>query len=112
MRLIGCLLFLFTAMAAQSAEDTIYLDETVITGNQELPRVLYILPWRDMPNELLPQRALDFTSQSVLVPIYPEEHLRELGLRQSLTRAREQLSQQSQVSQQSQTGAALETLNQ
>ncbi|MCZ6619728.1 MAG: hypothetical protein O7E57_16535, partial [Gammaproteobacteria bacterium] len=24
----------------------IQLDETVISGNQELPKVLYILPWR------------------------------------------------------------------
>ena len=85
------------SMAAQAAEDTIYLDETVVTGNQELPKVLYILPWREMETELLPQRPLDFTNQSVLVPIYPEEQLRELGFRQTLEQARQKLITEQQT---------------
>lgn len=75
-------------ISAAAAEDTIYLEETVITGNQELPRVLYILPWRDMDTALLPQRVLEYTTQSVLVPVYPEEQRRELILRQALNEAR------------------------
>ena len=85
-----CLCLCLTAMMASAAEDTIYLDETIITGNQELPKVLYILPWRDMDTELLPERTLEFTTQSVLVPIYPEEQRRELSLRQALSEARRQ----------------------
>ncbi len=89
--------FAMASMAALAAEDTIYLDETVITGNQELPKVLYILPWRDMDTELLPQRPLDFTNQSVLVPVYPEEQLRELGFRQTLEQARQKLINEQQT---------------
>ncbi len=82
-------LAIFSSLAA--AEDTIYLEETVITGNQELPKVLYILPWQEMETTLLPKREFEFGSQSVLVPIYPHEQKRAVALREYLkeTRARE-----------------------
>ena len=92
MRFTTIAFLLGIATTVNAAEDTIYLEETVISGNQELPKVLYILPWRDMEAELLPQRALDFTQQSVLVPVYPEEQLRELGFRQTLEQARQKLA--------------------
>lgn len=92
MKFTSIAILLATSVAVHAAEDTIYLDETVITGNQELPKVLYILPWRDMETELLPQRPLDFTQQSVLVPVYPEEQLRELGFRHTLEQARQKLA--------------------
>ena len=82
------LLMLTSAFVASAAEDTIYLEETVITGNQELPKVLYILPWREMDTALLPERVLEYTAQSVLVPVYPEEQRRELRFRQLLSEAR------------------------
>lgn len=66
------------------AEDSIFMEETVITGNQELPKVLYILPWREMTAESLPQRVLNFDSQSLLTPLYPDEHRRQLKFRQTL----------------------------
>lgn len=92
MKLIVLVSAIFVSFAAEGASDTIYMDETVITGNQELPKVLYILPWREMESTLLPQRTLNFSSQSVLVPIYPEEHARELGFRKALVEARDQLA--------------------
>ena len=42
------LLLLVFVTGAQAAEDQIYLEETVITGNQELPKVLYILPCQEI----------------------------------------------------------------
>ena len=87
MLLLFCLLVNVVA-----ADDTVYLEETVITGNQELPKVLYILPWREMETSLLPARELEYTTQSVLTPIYPQEHKRELDLRQTLRDARRDLS--------------------
>ena len=83
------LLLAFHIGYALAAEDTVYLEETVIIGNQELPKVLYILPWRDMDTQPLPQRAFEFTAQSVLVPVYPEEQQREINLRQLLRQARD-----------------------
>ena len=90
--LFAILCLMSWATLSWAAEDTIYLEETVITGNQELPKVLYILPWQEMDQALLPQRAFDYDSQSLLVPIYPEEQRRELALRQTLTQMKQQAS--------------------
>lgn len=84
---------LFSANLASAADDTIYLEETVISGNQELPKVLYILPWREMTAESLPVRALHFEESSVMAPVYPADHRRELGYREQL----KQLDQPPQV---------------
>ena len=91
MRLLKVSLFIFSCLPfmATGAEDAIQLDETVIRGNQELPKVLYILPWREMPTELLPRRQVDFSVPSVLKPIYPDEQRRQLQFRQLLHKARE-----------------------
>ena len=54
------------------------LDETVISGNQELPKVLYIVPWQD-PNGI-PKIELDpnFTEHEVFRRVYPPAYKREL----------------------------------
>lgn len=41
------LLVLLTPLASL-AEDEIQLETTVIRGNKELPKILYIVPWKDM----------------------------------------------------------------
>ena len=43
---LSCLLAQFLVMAAASAESTLELDETEITGARELPKILYIVPWK------------------------------------------------------------------
>ena len=45
-RLITALM-VFT-LPAWSAEDRIELETTRIKGNQELPQILYVVPWKDM----------------------------------------------------------------
>ena len=40
------LLVLLVAAAAARADDRAELDRTKIVGNRELPKVLYIVPWR------------------------------------------------------------------
>ena len=66
----------------------IRLDETVISGNQELPKVLYILPWRD-PNGL-PEIDLDTRNSEMEVfrRLYPPAYRRELTYFESLERAK------------------------
>ena len=56
----------------------IELDETVISGNQELPKVLYILPWQRP--EGLPEIELraQFAEQEVFRRLYPPAYRREL----------------------------------
>ena len=54
------------------------LDETVISGNQELPKVLYIVPWQDPSG--MPSIKLDpeFTEHEVFRHLYPPAYKREL----------------------------------
>ncbi len=54
------------------------LDETVISGNQELPKVLYIVPWQDPSG--IPKIELDpnFTEHEVFRHLYPTTYRREL----------------------------------
>jgi hypothetical protein len=97
--IIPCVLFLtaiYSGIAAaqeaagssQNAEEmpraVIRLDETVISGNQELPKVLYILPWRD-PNGL-PEIELDAqnSEMDVFRRLYPPAYRRELTYFESL----------------------------
>jgi hypothetical protein len=87
---------LFVANLASAADDIIYLEETVISGNQELPKVLYILPWREMAAESLPVRTLHYEESSVMAPVYPADHRRELGYRERLKQL-SQLDQPPQV---------------
>ncbi len=62
----------------------IQLDETVISGNQELPKVLYILPWREPGG--LPEIELkaDFTEMDVFRRLYPPAYRRELSYYKTL----------------------------
>jgi hypothetical protein len=54
------------------------LDETVISGNQELPKVLYIVPWQDPSG--IPKIELDpnFTEHEIFRRVYPPAYKREL----------------------------------
>jgi hypothetical protein len=69
-----------SAVAEQDAKPAghIRLDETVISGNQELPKVLYIVPWQDPSG--IPKIELDpnFTEHEVFRRLYPPTYKREL----------------------------------
>jgi hypothetical protein len=58
--------------------DRMELGRTEITGNQELPKVLYIVPWQDPSG--IPSIELDpnFTEHEVFRRLYPPAYQREL----------------------------------
>lgn len=68
--------------------DVIQLDETVISGNQELPKVLYIVPWQQQNG--LPDIEVkhDFTEADVFRKLYPPAYKRELNYFQTLQTGR------------------------
>jgi hypothetical protein len=78
--LSGALAVAMSALAEPDAKSNehIRLDETVISGNQELPKVLYIVPWQDPTG--IPKIELDpnFTEHEVFRQLYPSTYKREL----------------------------------
>jgi len=48
MKRLTMILFLMTAISGVAAQDSLELEGTEITGNKELPMVLYIVPWKSV----------------------------------------------------------------
>ena len=58
--------------------DSIELGRTEITGNQELPKVLYIVPWQKSdPGELM-GKPVNTLLDEVLAPLDREEFIRQV----------------------------------
>ena len=58
--------------------DSMELGRTEITGNQELPKVLYIVPWQKSDPGDLMGRPVNTLLDEVLAPIDREEFTREV----------------------------------
>jgi len=55
--------------AARRAQDRLELDATQITGNSELPRVLYVVPWKRSDLGDLTGRPVNSLLDEVLTPV-------------------------------------------
>ena len=69
---------------AEMEAGVLELDETVISGNQELPKVLYILPWRDPQGLPDIEIQADSAASDVFRRLYPPAYRRELQYVQTL----------------------------
>lgn len=79
MRRLTVLLLLLTASAAWAAdEEVVQLDGMSVTGNRELPKSLYIVPWKaPLPGEFV-GRPPDSLIDDPLRPLDRAVFLREL----------------------------------
>jgi hypothetical protein len=59
--------------------DEIDLDRTEVTGNQELPKVLYIVPWKKSDPGNLTGKPVNTLLDEVLAPIDRSEFIRQVG---------------------------------
>lgn len=66
------------AASARPAGNTLDLGTTSITGNRELPKVLYIVPWKRSDLADLVGRPVNTLLDEVLAPIDPDEFERHL----------------------------------
>ncbi len=66
------------SMSGSRVMDSIELGRTEITGNQELPKVLYIVPWKKADPGDLMGRPVNSLLDEVLAPIDREEFLRQV----------------------------------
>jgi hypothetical protein len=69
---------------APRAMDTLDLGTTSITGNAELPKVLYIVPWKKSDLGDLVGRPVNTLLDEVLAPVDPEVFGRHLSYYESL----------------------------
>jgi len=76
-----------TGATAGRALDTLDLGTTSITGNQELPKVLYIVPWKQSDLGDVVGRPVNTLLDEVLAPIDPEVFERQLGYYDTLNEA-------------------------
>jgi len=67
-----------TAGGASGVMDQLDLGTTSITGNQELPKVLYIVPWKRSDLGNLVGRPVNTLLDEVLAPVDPEVFERHL----------------------------------
>lgn len=70
--------------------DSLDLGTTSITGNQELPKVLYIVPWKKSDLGELVGRPVNTLLDEVLAPVDPEVFERHLDYYESLHRDSEE----------------------
>lgn len=59
--------------------DSMELSRTEITGNQELPKVLYIVPWQKSDPGDLMGRPVNSLLDEILAPVDREEFIRQVG---------------------------------
>lgn len=64
--------------AGNGVMDEIDLDRTEVTGNQELPKVLYIVPWQKSDPGKLTGKPVNTLLDEVLAPIDRSEFIRQV----------------------------------
>jgi hypothetical protein len=78
MKQLSRILILFSLMALPlQAEERIELQGTAIIGNQELPKVLYIVPWKSSELPQLSEPPLESLVDEALSPIDREVFRRQ-----------------------------------
>ena len=71
--------------AGNRVMDSIELGRTEITGNQELPKVLYIVPWKKSDPGDFMGRPINTLLDEVLAPIDREEFIRQVSYYEDLS---------------------------
>ncbi|HKQ13970.1 MAG TPA: hypothetical protein VJT80_11095 [Steroidobacteraceae bacterium] len=66
------------AAAKRAQNDRVTLDTTIVTGNRELPKVLYIVPWKKADLGDLPAQPFNTLLDEVLTPVDRDVFRREV----------------------------------
>ena len=61
------------------------MDTTIVTGNRELPKVLYIVPWKKAELGELPAQPFNTLLDEVLTPVDRDVFKREVKYFQTVT---------------------------
>jgi len=85
-RLLLPVIILFGTASVLHAEDKVNLEGTSITGNRELPKVLYIVPWKKAPVGDLVGRPVESLLDEVLAPLDREVFKRQVEYHNALSK--------------------------
>ena len=66
------------APGKRAQNDRLDLDTTIVTGNRELPKVLYIVPWKKADLGELPAQPFNTLLDEVLTPVDRDVFRREV----------------------------------
>jgi len=77
-RSLGLLLTLAGAASFTAAAEKMDMDGMSVIGNRELPKALFIVPWKDPKAELTPERPVNSLVDEALQPVDPEVFRRKL----------------------------------
>jgi len=77
-RYVMAMLLCAGILPATQAEERLEMEGTAIIGNQELPKVLYIVPWKQSELPDLSEPPLQSLIDDALMPIDREEFRREV----------------------------------
>ena len=67
------------ATGTTTKNDQLILDTTVVTGNRELPKVMYIVPWKKAELSNLPAQPFNTLLDDTLQPVDREVFRREVN---------------------------------
>ena len=79
MKRILCIILTMLVSLAASAEEVLKMEGTRIRGNQELPKVLYILPWQQPGGVPEFEMQAQFARKNLFRRLYPPAYRRELA---------------------------------
>ena len=66
------------AVTHTKAEERLELDGMAVIGNRELPKALFIVPWKDPEAAMAPDRPLNSLIDEALQPVDPDVFRRKL----------------------------------
>lgn len=74
-----------TAARPAAASDRLTLEATTVTGNRELPKVLYIVPWKKADIGNLPGQPFNTLLDETLTPVDRDVFRREVDYYEAIT---------------------------
>lgn len=72
------------AVLARRLVDELELDAIAITGNDELPSIMHIVPWKSAQPGEVPGRPADSLINDIVAPLDRREYRRQLRYREAL----------------------------
>jgi hypothetical protein len=75
---VGLLLMQSLGVAWGAAAEQMNMDGMSVIGNRELPKALFIVPWKDPEAGLTPERPVNSLVDEALQPVDPDVFRRKL----------------------------------